>query len=510
MHRYPFTNSLWRQHDRTLQYPRLESSVSCDIVVIGAGIAGLVTAYELQNRGKQVVLLEAMEVGRGTTGHTTAKCSVQHGAIYSKLMQTFNEEMARLYYEFNDEALDYLRRQVETGFDIDYEVKDSYLYTIDSSSQLASEIEAYQKIGLNGGDATNEVNAVFPFPVQQAAVIRDQAQIHPVKYLNELARRFVEAGGKLYEKTRATEISQSPRPIVTTSTGRRVQADQVVVATHYPFNDIRGLYFSKFEVERSYIVACETNGPVPDGMYLSVDSPSRSFRTFNDGDRSYVLVGGEGHLSGHVTETRTRYDRLEQFANEAFRAKKSSFRWSSQDLITLDHLPYVGQMFSREPDIFVATGFAKWGMTNGIASGLLLADLLTGHENRFTELLDPLRSKFKPADVGQFLKTNMDTAAQFVKGTLEKPGSLDDLQLDEGGVVHVDGKKVGAYRDLDNNCHLVSTRCTHMGCGVNWNNAERSWDCPCHGSRFDTQGNVLEGPATKPLHYEKKADVSKE
>nr|WP_252100494.1 FAD-binding oxidoreductase [Exiguobacterium sp. SH31] len=163
MHRYPFTNSLWRQHDRTLQYPRLESSVSCDIVVIGAGIAGLVTAYELQNRGKQVVLLEATEVGRGTTGHTTAKCSVQHGAIYSKLMQTFNEETARLYYEFNDEALDYLKRQVETGFDIDYEVKDSYLYTIDSSSQLASEIEAYQKIGLNGGDATNEVNAVFPF-----------------------------------------------------------------------------------------------------------------------------------------------------------------------------------------------------------------------------------------------------------------------------------------------------------------------------------------------------------
>ncbi|TCI22872.1 FAD-dependent oxidoreductase [Exiguobacterium sp. SL-9] len=509
MHRYPFTNSLWRQHDETFPYPKLESSVSCDVVVIGAGIAGLVTAYELQQRGKQVVLLEAAEIGRGTTGHTTAKCSVQHGTVYSKLIRTFNLETARLYYELNQEALQYLRGQVTDGFDIDYEAKDSYLYSIDGSSQLVAEREAYEQLELLGGDATKEVNAALPLQVKQALVIRDQAQIHPVKYLNELARRFVEAGGQVYEKTRATEISGGPRPIVTTSTGRRVQGNQVVVATHYPFNDIRGLYFSKFEVERSYIVACETEQSVPEGMYLSVDTPSRSFRTFQEGDKTYMLVGGEGHLSGHVTETRSRYDRLDRFAHDTFDTKKASFRWSSQDLITLDHLPYVGQMFSREPDLFVATGFAKWGMTNGIASGLLLADLLTGQDNRFRELLNPLRSKFKPTDVGQFLKTNLDTATQFVKGSLEKSGTLDDLQLDEGGIVQVDGKKVGAYRDLDNECHLVSTRCTHMGCTVNWNDAERSWDCPCHGSRFDTKGNVLEGPATKPLSYERKTDVPK-
>jgi len=510
MHRHPFTNSLWRQHNAATPYPRLESSVSCDIVVIGAGIAGLVTAYELQQRGKQVVLLEAAEIGRGTTGHTTAKCSVQHGTVYSKLIRTFNQETARLYYEFNEQGLAYLRQQVEAGFDIDFETRDSYLYSIDGSSQLVAEREAYSQLELPGGDATEEVKAVLPFEVKQAIVIRDQAQMHPVKYLHELANRFVAAGGRLHEKTRATEISSGPRPIVTTSTGRRVQANQVVVATHYPFNDIRGLYFSKFEVERSYIVACETEQSVPDGMYLSVDQPSRSFRTFKEGDKTYMLVGGEGHLSGHVTETLSRYDRLDRFAHDSFGAKKASFRWSSQDLITLDHLPYIGQMFSREPDVFVATGFAKWGMTNGIAGGLLLADRLTGRPNRFNDLLDPQRSKLKPADVGQFLKTNLDTAVQFVKGSLERPGTLDDLQLDEGGIVQVDGKKVGAYRDLDNECHLVSTRCTHMGCTVNWNDAERSWDCPCHGSRFDTKGNVLEGPATQPLSYERKTDVPKQ
>lgn len=185
MHRHPFTNSLWRQHNAATPYPRLESSVSCDIVVIGAGIAGLVTAYELQQRGKQVVLLEAAEIGRGTTGHTTAKCSVQHGTVYSKLIRTFNQETARLYYEFNEQGLAYLRQQVEAGFDIDFETKDSYLYSIDGSSQLVAEREAYSQLELPGGDATEEVKAVLPFEVKQAIVIRDQAQMHPVKYLRD-------------------------------------------------------------------------------------------------------------------------------------------------------------------------------------------------------------------------------------------------------------------------------------------------------------------------------------
>lgn len=508
MHRYPFTNSLWRQHDTASPYPKLEQSISTEIVVIGAGIAGLVCAYELQHRGKEVILLEALEIGHGTTGHTTAKCSVQHGTIYQHLLRTYDEDTARLYHDFNNESLSYLQTQVDEGFDMDFIYKDSFLYSsTHHSPELEAELDAYRRLKIDGGDATSELKETLPFPVKQGIVIRNQAQFHPTKYLHELSERFVQAGGRIFEQTRATDVSSGPRPIVTTSTGRRVQANQVVIASHYPFNDLRGLYVSKFTVERSYIVACEASRPVPDGMYLSVDPESRSFRNYEDGERTYILMGGEGHLSGHVTDTRSRYDTLEQFAQSNFEAGRATYRWSSQDLITLDRLPYVGQMFKREPDIFVATGFLKWGMTNGIAAGRLIADLLTNKENRFSEFLTPFRSVLKPYEVKSFVQTNVDTATQFVKGVVERVGTVSELQLDDGGIVHFENQKVGVYRDLDNQCHIVSPTCTHLGCGVNWNNAERTWDCPCHGSRFDTKGNVVEGPATKPLHYECRDDI---
>lgn len=507
MHRYPFTNSLWRQHDRSRPYEQLNRSVSTEIAVIGAGIAGLVCAYELQKRGKQVVLLEALEIGHGTTGHTTAKCSVQHGAIYQHLIRTFDKEVAKLYYAFNQESLSYLQDQHDAGFDMDFEIKDSYLYSTQRSTELEDELDAYRRIGVDGGDATTELNTLLPFPVKQGLVIRGQAQFHPVNYLHELADRFVKSGGVIYEQTRALEVSKGPRPIITTSTGRRVQANQVVVTSHYPFNDLKGLYVSKFTVERSYIVACEMKEAPPEGMFLSVDGASRSFRDYHEDGKTYLLVGGEGHLSGQVTDTRSRYDVLEAFAQQAFHTSRASFRWSSQDLITLDRLPYVGQMFQREPDIWVATGFLKWGMTNGIAAGRLLADLLTGTENRYEQFVSPLRSSVKPHDVKSFVKTNVDTVTQFVKGKMEETGTVDSLQLDEGGLVQLEGKKVGVYRDLENQCHIVSPTCTHLGCTVKWNNAERTWDCPCHGSRFDSLGNVIEGPATKPLLYEVRKDL---
>ncbi|WP_214740736.1 FAD-dependent oxidoreductase [Exiguobacterium sp. s48] len=510
MHRYPFTNSIWRQHDSGDLYPPLAVSESTEVVVIGAGIAGLVCAYELQRRGKQVTLLEALEIGHGTTGHTTAKCSVQHGAIYHQLIRHFNESIARLYYEFNLEALAYLNNQVAEGFDCDYSAEHSFLYSREANEELSKELDAYRRLKIDGGDATEEVRSTLPFSIEQALVIHNQAQFHPVKYLRELANRFVRYGGKIYERTRATEVSQGPRPVVTTSTGRRVQANQVVIATHYPFNDLRGLYVSKFSVERSYIVACETNLPPLKGMYLEVGQNSRSFRSYEEEGTNYLLVGGEGHPAGQVTDTRLRYDRLENDAQSYFGTNRASYRWSSQDLMTLDKLPYVGQMFKRERDLFVASGFSKWGMTNGIAAGILLADQLTGRPNRFIEVMSPLRQSVKPADIGAFFKTNLDTVTQFTKGTVDRVlerRDVQELQLDEGGIVQVDGKTRGVYRDLDNQCHVVNLTCTHLGCTVKWNNAERSWDCPCHGSRFDAKGDVLEGPATKPLTYNKRGDL---
>lgn len=506
-----FPSSLWRQHHVAPSYPSLEKSVSADVVVVGAGIAGLVCAYELQKNGKQVIVIEALEVGRGTTGHTTAKCSVQHGPIYQRLLRTFRPEIARSYYDFNMDALAYIREQAESGFAIDFETRDSYLYTTEASNDtLANELEAYEQLAIRGEDATDESKRDLPFAIHQSIVIRDQAQFHPVKYLSELASRFVEAGGTIYEQTRARSVSGGPRPILETSTGRRVQANDVVIATHYPFNDLKGLYVSRFQVERSYIVAAKATRPVPNGMYLSVDESSRSFRTYRDREDTYVLVGGEGHTSGQVTDTEERYARLEQFSSDQFQTHESAFHWSSQDLYTLDDLPYIGQMFSREPSIYIAAGFLKWGMTNGVGAGRLISDLILERPNRYKDVFHPSRPSLNRKAAKQFIKTNADTAVQFMKGKIERPRSLEDLAEDEGGIVHYEGKKVGVYKDREKNCHVVSKTCTHLGCDVAWNRAERSWDCPCHGSRFDAHGQVIEGPATTPLSYRYVASEQKE
>jgi len=500
-----FPTSYWRTSIEPSTYPKLETNRESEVVVIGAGIAGLVTAVQLVEQGYSVTVIEADRIASGTTGYTTAKVSSQHGLIYDELIRTFGEEKARLYHEANEEAIRFLRDQTtRLAIECELEEQDAYLYVASTGTkqkQLTKEADAYSRLGINGGDATDEVKDKLPYPVEQALVIRNQAQFHPVKYLLGLARHFTEQGGKLYEQTRATSVESDRTPTVLLESGHQIKAKKVIVATHFPFNDFKGLYFSKLEVHRSYIVSGLVGEDFPDGMFMSADKPSRSLRHVKTADGKRLgLFGGENHLSGHQTDTKANYQALAHFVESEFDVAQIEQFWSAQDLISLDKVPYIGQMTSDDPNILVATGFAKWGMTNGIAAGLLLSDLLAGTPNRFRGLFDPNRSKLNKQDAKQFAKNNADVAIELLKGKVSRASqSSDDLGIDEGGLVRHAGKTVGGYRDESGELHLVKTTCTHMGCDVKWNNGERSWDCPCHGSRFDYRGNVLEGPAVKPL-----------
>ncbi|MCT4781612.1 MULTISPECIES: FAD-dependent oxidoreductase [Exiguobacterium] len=501
-----FPSSYWRDVAKDDPTTSVHEDISTEVAVVGAGIVGVVAALQLAEQGKQVALIEAARFGTGTTGYTTAKVSAQHGVIYAELIKTLGEEKARLYYDANIEALQFLSDQVESlGIDCDLERQHAYMYADSSGSAaklLEKEDDAYAKLGINGGDATDEVNSLLPYPVEKATVMRDQLQFHPVKYLQGLMKRFLELGGTFYEMTRVTGVEYGTPNRLTTEAGHTVTAQDVVVATHYPFNDFKGLYFSKMEIERSYVVSAEIpSAQFPEGMFISVDSPSRSLRHVKlDNGQKMALFGGENHLSGHKKETFKCYENLGDFAHRHFGLESFTHHWSAQDLITLDKVPYIGRMTNDTPHVFVATGFSKWGMSQGIIAARVITDLIMQRTNRYEDLYDPSRSKWKLSDAARFVKTNADVAKELIKGKV-KPAekSLDELGFDEGAIVDHDGEHVAAYRDVDGNVTLVGSACTHMGCTVNWNQAERSWDCPCHGSRFKPNGEVIEGPAVKNL-----------
>ncbi|SEB13462.1 Glycine/D-amino acid oxidase [Thalassobacillus cyri] len=493
--------SLWREL-QIETFPALSENIASDITVVGSGIAGITTAYRLVKSGYQVTLVEAGRILEGTTGYTTAKISAQHGLIYQQLEKTIGQENAKLYYQANQAAIQAIEQNInEHNIACDFSYQDAFVYgeTERAKKMIEKEAELYERLDIDG-EKTDRVD--LPFPVTAAIRMKKQAQFHPVKYLLPLIDFLKKNQTNIYENTRAVDIEKGDQPKVVTKDGHTITSNHVVIASHFPFKDMDGLYFSRLHVERSYSLAVKTDQPIPQGMYLNVEEPKRSIRKALDTNGEKVLlVGGEGHTSGQSEDTFQHYTNLVEFTKEHYTIHDVPYRWSSQDMSTLDMVPYIGTITSNQPNIYVATGFAKWGMTQGTIAADVVHDMITGRKNPFEDLYSPSRFK-KSSGVKSFTKENADVAKEFVKGKLPTKSKKDvkDLEPDQGAIVKVEGKSAGAYKDENGNVSVVDTTCTHMGCELAWNNAERSWDCPCHGSRFTVQGEVIEGPATQPLN----------
>ncbi len=473
------------------ELPELEGEVRADVAVIGGGIVGITTARLLQEAGLDVVVLEADRVARGVTGHTTAKVTSQHGMVYATLRSRFGLDAARTYGRANEDALEWIAASVaRDGIDCDFRRRPSYAYVTSDRSQAEEEAEAAAEAGL---PASLAETSPLPYPVEAAVRFDGQAEFHPRRYLLALA-----AGLTVFERSRAVEVDTDEDCLVKTS-GGRVLAGRVVVATHYPFLD-RSLAFARLHPERSYAILCRIAGEPPEGMFISADSPTRSVRAVPVAGEELLLVGGEGHRTGTGGDTEERYRALEAFAREHWDVSSVDYRWSAQDNITLDRLPYAGPIRPREDRVLMATGFAKWGMTGGTAAAHVLADRLLDRDNPAAALFDPNRLNAR-ASIPTFLKENTEVGLHFFGDRLTKPGrrSLDDLEPGEGDIVRHEGEKVAAYRDAGGAVTAVSPTCTHLGCQLNFNRAEKSWDCPCHGSRFSVDGEVLQGPAVHRL-----------
>ncbi len=489
--------SLWLATTSTA-YPRLVGTHEADVVVVGAGLSGLTTALLLIQRGVSVAVLEAARLCAGTTGYTTAKVTSLHSLTYAQLIERKGEEKARLYGEANQAAIEQIAALVDSlGIDCQFARAAAYTYTTVAGrrSDIAAEASAAGSLGLPAS-FTQETD--LPYRVEAAVRFDNQAHFHPYRYALGLASAIEAGGGAIFEGSRALDIDEHDGGVLVSTEDGEVRAGAAVVATLLPFLDIGG-FFAKAHPSRSYAMSVRCRGPVPQGMYLSVDSPTRSVRPVDLDGAPGLVLGGASHKPGEADDTERFYRDLEAWARETFDVEAVEHRWSAQDYVTVDQVPYIGRC-PRTERVFVATGFKKWGMTGGTVAAMLNADLITGRDNPWVEVFDATRVGGTEA-ARTFVKENVLVGMHFVKDRIERLRAQDVSQLEpgEGGVVRMEGGAVGAYRDPSGQVHAVSLTCTHMGCSLKWNPAETSWDCPCHGSRFTHGGEVIEGPATRPL-----------
>src|SRR5215213_2486861 len=468
-----------------------------DVAVVGGGITGLTTALLLQQVGASVAVVEAGRVACGVTGYTTAKVTSLHGLTYAKLTTTFGAEGARVYGEANQAGRERIARLVEElAIDCDFERLPAFTYTEDHQrvSAIEEEVEAAQQAGL---PASFSSAIGLPFPIQGAVRFEDQAQFHPRKFCLGLAEAIDGNGGQVFEQTRALDLRLGFPCTVKTEHGD-LRADHVVLATHLPFLDPAGL-FAKTSPSRSYALAVTLADPAPPGMYLSADPATRSVRPLVSGSNQAILAGEE-HKVGHGRDSRTHYQALEAWARDRFPVRSVDYRWSAQDYLPADNVPYIGQLIPGYGRLHVATGFKKWGMTHSAVAASLLRDGITGRPNSWSGLFKAIR--LHPlASAKELAVHNLDVGLRFAGDRLlsARPAPARELAPGQAGIRELHGEKVAAYRDPDGRLHAVSGRCTHLGCLVAWNAAERSWDCPCHGSRYTYDGQVIQGPAVDDL-----------
>ncbi|WP_209124696.1 FAD-dependent oxidoreductase [Alkalihalobacillus sp. BA299] len=499
-HQFPrFPEPYWREQIQFPSFPSLTKNILVDVGIVGAGITGITTAYLLSQAGVKVALIDAGVILNGTTGHTTAKVTAQHGVIYDELIQHFGEEKAKQYYQANDQARVFIKDMVSSlNINCDFIEQDAYIYTNSEQelNKLEKEAKAYEKLGIPGSIVET---MPLQIPMKRAVIMDKQAQFHPIKYLLPLVEEIKRAGGLIFENTTAVNVEEEDQPKIITKNGHHVTCKYVVSCSHFPFYDGMGFYFARMHSERSYVVAVKTDQQFPGGMYLSSESPTRSIRSTPFGDDQLLLLGGDGHKTGQGINTMKHYEALVQFGKEVLGLTDIQYRWSAQDLYSLDKVPYVGPITSSKENILVATGYRKWGMTNSTAAAMMLKDLIIEGKHQYQDVFTPSRFKADPS-IKEMVAQNVNVAVELVKGKLETLHKYpEDVQVGEGVHVKVDGKKAGAYRDEDGVLHCVDTTCTHMGCEVEWNEGDRSWDCPCHGSRFSIDGDVIEGPADQPL-----------
>lgn len=430
-------NSLWEQTSKQQKFNQLKQNISTDILIIGGGMAGVLCAYMLDKAGVDYTLVEASEICSGITKNTTAKITSQHGLIYSKLIKEFNLEFAKKYLEINEQAIE-LYRELCKNIDCDFEEKDSFVYSLNSRRKIENELEALEKIGFKAEFADR---LPLPFSIEGAVKFSHQAQFNPLKFISAISKDL-----NIYEHTPIRELIGT---VAVTDFGK-IKAKKIIVATHFPFFNKHGSYFIKMYQHRSYVIALE-NAQNVDGMYIDEEQTGLSLRNCNN----LLLLGGGSHRTG---KKGGNWQELRNFAKEYYPDSKEKYHWATQDCLTLDGVAYIGNYSAKTPNLYVASGFNKWGMTSSMVSAMILCALVQEKENIYADIFSPSRTILRP----QLVENMFETLVNLLTPT--------------------------------------TRRCPHLGCALKWNKYEHTWDCPCHGSRFEENGKLIDNPATNNLN----------
>ncbi len=491
--------SIWQADTVWHGFPCLTGDIKCEVAVVGAGMTGITTALLLAQAGMDVAVLEADAVGCGTSGRTTAKITIQHGLCY----QGLSEQRAECYMRANAAGAALIEALIrEHAIQCDYEKQSSCVYSRggEDESALDKELDAYEKLGLK---ASISIRTGLPFPVKAALTLDNQAQFHPLKYLYALADAAAAAGAQCFERTRVTGFERDDTCVLHTP-GGQVTASTVIFATNYPLIEFPGHFFLRLHQERSYIISADAGALSLAGMYISAEEPVHSVRAARMGRHTHLLLGGFGHRTGKEDDVGDSYSLLGRFLQEDFpqAGQEPQYQWSAQDCQPLDGMPYVGAVHTETPRVYVATGYNKWGMTNSAAAAAMLSDSIAGStriDRETAEAFSPLR--FTPcASAKNFFMQAGESAGAFTAGYIGLPrGRYEDIASGEGAVLRVEGDAQAVYRDEAGKLHAFQGSCTHLGCPLEYNALEKSFDCRCHGSRFGVDGQVLTGPAKKPL-----------
>jgi len=478
------------------RWETVTSDLGCDVVVVGGGVVGASTALRLATEGVRVALVEARTIGAGVSGHSSAKLSCLQGAAYSRIEKVAGADAARAYAELNAEGIEFVARtSEELGIECAFTRRPAVTFAEEGAKypELERELDAATTAGL---EVELRDDCGLPFPVAGALTLRYQAQFAPPPWIRGVARRVDELGGRVFEGARVVGVDGLGRRRVRVEGGRTIEADHVVIATHAPILD-RGAYFARVKPMTSFAVSGRIEGVAPGGMCLSIDDASRSISPV-PGTRSddSILVAGEGHRPG-TSSSANSLAVLREYLRSRFSVRSIDHEWGAHDLLSFDRLPLIGQLLPLDERVLVATGFSKWGLAAGAGGSRILADRVLGRDNDRAPVFDPNRVHL--GGVREFLEHNVDSGMRIVADRVRRRQARVELEPGEGRVVGEGIGQKAVSRDREGNCREVSARCTHLGCIVAWNKAEQTWDCPCHGSRFDPDGTVVQGPAVAPL-----------